>query len=121
MVELADIVSPIDLGIELAKNSGRYVMYLRADGPNNCPDPDKALAVWDFYSSKTNINLLVLDALRQDGEVYVYFDGRDYSHECLQEWVVPKKLLEDGEYDLDMDYYIFAEITGPNGEGMGFN
>lgn len=119
MVEYKDIVSPIDIGLELAKNSGRYVMYLRADGPNNCSDSNKVAEVWDFYLTK--MNSLVFDSLRQDGEIYVYFDGKDYPQECLEEWVVPKKLLEDGEYSLDMDYYIFAEITGPNGEGMGFN
>lgn len=119
MIESSNVIAKPDFAIELAKKSKKYIMFVRAEGPLNCKDLSKLEEIWNFYSDK--MDPVVFNDLKQYGEVYIYFDGKDYPHECMEEWFVPKRLLEDGEYDLDMDYYFYVEITGPNGEGMGFN
>ena len=119
MIEFSNIIPPIEYAKELAIKSEKYVMYIRADGPMKCSDSEKIEEIWEFYQQVCDGN--VYSILREYGECVVYFEGKNYAKECLDEWFPQKKLLNDIEYDLDLDYYIYVDLYTPDGNGLGFN
>lgn len=110
-LRLDDILTELDLIEQYAKASGKIIVHLRADGPRKYPD--KADEVWSFYEGKVDDNLR--HSLMQYGEVYCTFDTEYYAINCLEDWFPTKILLDDEEYDLGEEYYIYAYGVGPNG------
>lgn len=93
---------------QLAKNSGKVVMHLRADGPLQCNDEEKVNEVWDFYFDKVDIN--VYNMLREFGEVFCYFMTNEQATNALEDWFPRKSQLLDDE----QHFYIYANVVSPD-------
>jgi hypothetical protein len=106
-----------DIVEDLANSTGKVVVYLKAVGP--LEHPDKADEVWDFFEGKCDDNVRHL--LMQHGEVYCYFNTAQYARECLLDWFPDKKILDDSEYPLGEEYYIYAYGIGPGSTGVLHN
>jgi hypothetical protein len=119
MIEYQNIIPPLDYAKELAIKSQKTVMYIKAEGPSNCSDQQKLQEIWDFYRNVCDLN--VLSMIMEYGECIVYFEGLNYARECLEDWFPRKKLLDNIEYDLDTDYYIYVDLFGPDGNSIGYN
>lgn len=89
---------------QLSLLSGKPVMYIRADGPNQCEDVDKLNDIWEFYYDKCDNT--VISGLRDKGEMYCFFLTTEQAMEAFNDWFPQKAQLEDDE----MDFYIFAQL-----------
>jgi len=116
-LRLGDIMTELDLIEQHANLSGKVVVHLRADGPKN--HPDKAAEVWEFYDGKMDDNLR--HALMQYGEVYCYFETVEYAMNCVEDWFPRSWWLENQEYPLNEEYYIYAYGMGPNNQAVLHN
>jgi len=94
-----------DILYQLSKLSGKAVMYIRADGPNNCEDANKINDIWEFYYDKCDN--VVVSGLIQDGELYCNFLTIEQAFQAFHDWFPQKEQLEDDE----MDFYIFARLV----------
>jgi hypothetical protein len=92
-----------DILFQLAKNSGKIVMHIKAVGAIECNDEEKEQEVWDFYYDKCDLN--VLNILMQFKEAYCYFDTPDQAINAYDEWFPSKKLL------LDEESHLFVKVT----------
>ena len=106
-----------DLIEQYAIASGKSTVHIRADGPIKYPE--KAKEVWDFYEDKCDDNVRHL--LMQLGEVYCRFESEDQAIDCIERWFPSKLLLDDEEYDLGEEDYIYAYGIGPTGNGILHN
>jgi len=93
---------------QLAKNSGKVVLHLRADGPLNCNDSEKIEEVWDFYFGKCDIT--VFNMLKEFGEVFCYFLTNDQAINALEDWFPRKSQLLEGEEH----FYIYGYAVSPD-------
>jgi hypothetical protein len=100
-----DYFYPQDLIYQLSLLSQKAVMYIRADGPNSCEDDTKKEEIWQFYYDKCDN--VVVDGLRDDGEMYCYFTTVNQAFDCFNEWFPQKSDLQDDE----MEFYIYARIV----------
>ena len=112
-----DILTHLDLIEAHAESTNKVVVYLKAEGP--LKHPDKAEEVWNFLEGKCDDNVRHL--LMQFGEVYCYFNTPQYARQCLEDWFPDKRILDDVEYDLGEEYYIYAYGIGPGKEGVLHN
>jgi len=103
-----DVFDKYDWVEQLAKNSGKVVMHLRAEGPLNCSDIEKVEEVWDFYYGKCDIN--VYDMLKQFGEIFCYFTTSEQAINALEDWFPRKSQLLEGEEH----FYIYANVVSPD-------
>lgn len=106
------VLSEQDLIKEYAIASGKTIVHIRADGPKKYPD--KATEVWNFLDGICDDNVRHL--LMQIGEVYCRFESDDQAYDCIERWFPDKRLLDDAEYDLGEEYYIYA--YGVSGSGV---
>lgn len=116
-LRLGDIMTEFDLIENHANASGKVVVHLRADGPKKYPE--KADEVWEFYDGKIDDNLR--HALMQYGEVYCYFESDEYARNCMEDWFPRYNLIENEEYPLGEEYYIYAYGMGPNNQAVLHN
>lgn len=105
-----DYFSTDDVLFQLSKKTEGPVMYIRADGPNNCQDKSKLDEIWEFYLGKCDDSILAL--LMQKGEAYCYFLTDNQARECFYDWFPQKSDLEESE----MDYYIYARLLNVSSE-----
>jgi len=108
------VLTEMDLVENHAKSINKCLVHLRADGPKEYID--KAEEVWEFYEGKVDDNVRHL--LMQLGEVYVKFESADQARDCIERWFPMKQVLDDEEYELGPEYYIYA--YGVNENGVGF-
>lgn len=99
-----DYFYPQDIHFQLSKNSNKPVMYIRADGPNNCEDADKVKEVWDFYYDKCDNT--ILSGLIEAGEIYCYFLTVDHALQAFNDWFPQKNVLSEDE----MDFYFHVSV-----------
>lgn len=111
------VLSEKDLIQQYAIASGKTIVHIRADGPKKYPE--KADEVWEFYDGVCDDNVRHL--LMQLGEVYCRFESEDQAYDCIERWFPDKRLLDDEEYDLGEEYYIYAYGVGPSGLGVVHN
>lgn len=112
-----DILTHEDVIEQLANLSNRVLVHIKATGPLKYPE--KADEVWEFFEGKCDDNVRHL--LMQYGEIYCYFNSTQYARECLLDWFPDKKILDDEEYPLGEEYYIYAYGVGPGSEGVLHN
>jgi hypothetical protein len=103
-----DVFDKNDWVEQLAKNSGKVVMHLRADGVLNCDDAEKIEEVWDFYYGKCDNE--VYNMLKQFGEIFCYFMTNEQAINALEDWFPRKSQLLDGEEH----FYIYANVISPD-------
>lgn len=104
-----------DILAQLAKNSGKIVMHLKAIGAIECDDPEKEQEIWDFYYGKCNLN--VLNILSQFKEAYCYFETPTQAIDAFEEWFPNKKQLLEEEQHL----FVRVTIISPDGSLVGSN
>lgn len=112
-IDRSMILTEMELVEEYAAESGKIVVHFRADGPRQYPE--KANEVWSFYDGICDDNVRHL--LMQLGEVYCRFESADQARDCIERWFPTKHLLDDEEYDLGPEYYIYA--YGVTSEKLG--
>lgn len=88
---------------ELAKQSQKIVMHIKAIGVIECNDPIKEEETWDFYFGKCDLN--VLNILQQFKEAYCYFETEAQAFTAFEEWFPSKKQL------LDDEQHLFVKMT----------
>ena len=94
-----------DMLFQLSKQSNKAVMYIRADGPNSVNDSERLEEIWDFYYGKCDIQ--IINALKQNGEVYCYFMTETQANNAFHEWFPQKNQLLDEE----MEFYIYVNLV----------
>jgi len=91
--------------LELSKQSGKPVMYIRADGPNSTTDAEKIQDIWDFYIGKCPNE--IISSLMTKGEVYCYFKTQTAADNAFHEWFPQKSQLLPEE----MHYYFYVNLV----------
>lgn len=104
-----------DILAQLAKQSNKIVMHIKATGAIECNDSEKEQEVWDFYYGKCDLN--VLNILSQFKEAYCYFETPFQAINAFEEWFPNKKQLLEEESHL----FIKVTIISPDGSLVGNN
>lgn len=103
-----DYFSSSDVLFQISKLSEKPLMYIRADGPNQCQNPEILNQVWDFYDDKCDVNIIA--GLKQFGEIYCYFLTKEQAWNAFNEWFPQKSDLSDEE----KDFYFYVRLVSVN-------
>lgn len=104
-----------DILQQLAKQSGKVAVHIKAVGILELDDKEKEDEVWEFYFGKCPEQILSI--LMQFKEVYCFLETNEQAIHAFEEWFPPKSYLLPEE----MHFYVRMEMISPDGSISAVN